>query len=257
MNIATLCCDLAAERADLLEMVSPLREDDWQRSTPAPGWDVLDQFTHLAWFDQSATLALQDPAMFRGRRESVLADIDGFVEAVRREQRVLSGALATAWLSTAGAQLLQTAIDADERGRVPWYGPDMSVASLVTSRIMETWAHGQDVADAFSVARPPSARLKHVAFLGWRALPNSFLAHGRPVPDEPVRVEIDELTFGPPKARNTVRGPALDFCLVVTQRRHVADTALVAEGPVAVEWLAIAQAFAGPPGQGRLPGQFG
>lgn len=257
MNIAALCSDLAAERADLLDMLSPLHERDWQRSTPAPGWDVLDCVTHLAWFDENAALALQDPTMFRTRRDGVLADIDGFVETVRRGQRALSGERATAWLATAGDHLLRAAVEGDERRRVPWYGPDMSVASLLTSRIMETWAHGQDVADTFSVVRPPSARLKHVAFLGWRTLPNSFQARGRPVPAEPVRVEVDGLTFGPAEARNTVRGPAVDFCLVVTQRRHVADTALVAEGPVAVEWLAIAQAFAGPPGQGRVPGQFG
>ena len=48
-------------------------------------------------------------------------------------------------------------------------------------------------------------------------------------------------------------GPALDFCLLVTQRRHRADLALVATGPVADDWLDIAQAFAGPPGGGREP----
>ena len=62
--------------------------------------------------------------------------------------------------------------------------------------------------------------------------------------------------FGRDDATNMVQGPAVDFCLVVTQRRHVADTALVARGDVAAEWLTIAQAFAGPPGQGRAPGQF-
>ncbi|MFT3855753.1 MAG: hypothetical protein QM733_23955 [Ilumatobacteraceae bacterium] len=53
-----------------------------------------------------------------------------------------------------------------------------------------------------------------------------------------------------------VAGPALDFCLAVTQRRHVADTALVIEGPAATEWMSFAQAFAGDPGTGRQPGQF-
>jgi hypothetical protein len=53
-----------------------------------------------------------------------------------------------------------------------------------------------------------------------------------------------------------VTGSALGFCLVVTRRRHAADTDLVAQGPVAEEWLQIAQAFAGPAGAGRQPGQF-
>ena len=30
----------------------------------------------------------------------------------------------------------------------PWYGPSMSARSFVTARLMETWAHGMDVADA-------------------------------------------------------------------------------------------------------------
>jgi uncharacterized protein (TIGR03084 family) len=137
----------------------------------------------------------------------------------------------------------------------------MSAASLVTARIMETWAHGQDVADALDAQREPTARLRHVAFIGARALPNSYQARGLPVPDSPVRVELqapggDVWAFGPDDARDTVRGPALDFCLAVTQRRHIDDLDLALDGPVAQQWLSIAQAFAGPPGPGRKPGQF-
>jgi hypothetical protein len=47
--------------------------------------------------------------------------------------------------------------------------------------------------------------------------------------------------------------PAYDFCLLVTQRRHRDDPDLVATGPDADRWLDIAQAFAGPPGNGREP----
>ena len=65
-----------------------------------------------------------------------------------------------------------------------------------------------------------------------------------------------EWTWGPPDSRNRVSGPAVDFCLVVTQRRHLDDTALVVEGDVADQWMHIAQAFAGPVGAGRTPGQF-
>ena len=54
-------------------------------------------------------------------------------------------------------------------------------------------------------------------------------------------------------AGGSVSGPALDFCLVVTQRRNLADTDLVIRGDAAKEWMEIAQAFAGPPGPGRPP----
>jgi uncharacterized protein (TIGR03084 family) len=142
--------------------------------------------------------------------------------------------------------------------RIPWYGPPMSAASFATARLMETWAHGQDVADALGVERAPTDRLRHVAFLGVRALPNSYRVRDLTVPDAPVRVELvapsgGMWVWGDEGAADVVLGPALDFCLVVTQRRHVDDTALVASGPVATEWLRLAQAFAGPAGPGRPP----
>jgi uncharacterized protein (TIGR03084 family) len=129
---------------------------------------------------------------------------------------------------------------------------------MVTARIMETWAHGLDVADTLGITRAPTARLRHIAFLGHRTMGYSFAANGRGVPDEPVRLELSapdgtQWTFGPSGAANKVTGPALDFCLLVTQRRNRADLALHADGPVADEWLDIAQTFAGPPGAGRPP----
>jgi len=60
-------------------------------------------------------------------------------------------------------------------------------------------------------------------------------------------------SWGPEDADQTVTGSAYDFCLLVTRRRHRADTDLVAFGADADRWLDIAQAFAGPPGEGRSP----
>jgi uncharacterized protein (TIGR03084 family) len=123
---------------------------------------------------------------------------------------------------------------------------------------METWAHGQDVADTLAVIRTPTARLRHVAYLGVRTFGHSFAAHGRPEPATPVRVDLvapdgGTWSFGPADAADRVTGPAVDFCLLVTQRRHRSDLELTATGPIADEWLDVAQAFAGPPGAGREP----
>ena len=256
MNIDELCNDLLAERAELMRMLMPLDPGAWLMETPAPDWSVLDQVTHLAFFDEAARTAILEPGSFIEQRSDAMEDVDGFVDRITKAQRHLGGVDALPWLEHAGAAFVGSARYADAEVRVPWYGPDMSLASMITSRIMETWAHGQDVRDALGVRAESSPRLRHVAFLGWRAVANSFLARGRPAPEEPVRVELDEITFGPDDAVNVVRGPALDFCLVVTQRRHPDDTALVAEGAVAQEWLTIAQAYAGPPGVGRERGQF-
>ena len=134
----------------------------------------------------------------------------------------------------------------------------MSAAAMATARLMETWAHGQDVADALGARRVPTARLRHVAHIGVRARDYAYRAHGRTPPDVPLHVALtgpdgQAWAWGPADAADRVTGPALDFCLLVTQRRHRADLALTATGPDADAWLDIAQAFAGPPGPGRPP----
>jgi uncharacterized protein (TIGR03084 family) len=156
--------------------------------------------------------------------------------------------------------LLTLARGVDPSSRVPWYGPSMAARSFITARLMETWAHGQDIVDAVGAERPPTARLKHVAHIGVRARPFSYAINGRELPAGEVYVGLDapdgdRWEWGASDV-DRVTGPALDFCLAVTQRRHLADTALVVEGPGAQEWMSFAQAFAGDPGAGRSPGQF-
>jgi uncharacterized protein (TIGR03084 family) len=133
---------------------------------------------------------------------------------------------------------------------------------MATARLMETWAHGQDIWDAFGRDRAPSQRLRHVAHIGVRARDFAYLANDLPVPAESFRVELrapdgQRWAWGPTDAAQRVTGSAVGFCLLVTQRRHLDDTDVVAEGEQAIQWLGIAQAFAGPPGRGRKAGQFG
>jgi uncharacterized protein (TIGR03084 family) len=259
-DMNALCDDLEAETADLEALVVDLDAASWGKPTPAEGWDVKDQIGHLAYFDDRAQEALTDPATFVTKRDEALTHPD-FVERMTAECRTLDGPGTMGWFRSSRAALIDSARDADPATRVPWYGPDMSAASSITARIMETWAHGQDVADALGVTRPPTDRLRHVAFIGARTMANSYQARGLPVPEVAVRVELvapsgDTWVFGPEGVADVVQGPALDFCLAVTQRRHLADLDLSLQGPVATEWLSIAQAFAGPPGSGRRPGQF-
>lgn len=261
VDLPTLADDLALETASLLTLLDGLTEVDWARPTPAPGWTVADQVVHLAFFDEMAVLGARDRAAFERRRdESPTVDEHGdrIVERTAKQYRGMPAADVDAWFRRARAELDAVYRAADPSLRVPWYGPDMSAAAMLTARIMETWAHGHDVADALDRPWPVTAALRQVAHLCVRALPNSFRARGRPVPEVPVRVELvgpegDRWEWGPDDAVDRVRGPAVDLCLVATQRRHPADTALVARGPVATEWLTIAQAFAGPPGAGRAP----
>ena len=140
--------------------------------------------------------------------------------------------------------------------RLNWFGPPMSPASLATARLMETWAHGLDVAEALGQQPVPTDRLRHIARLAVRTRDFAFRLHGLAVPAEEFRIELTapdgaRWQYGPAEAAQTVTGPAFDFCLLAVQRRHRSDLALVAAGPDAEAWLEIMQAFAGPPGTGR------
>ncbi|WP_319461567.1 TIGR03084 family metal-binding protein [Micromonospora sp. RTP1Z1] len=273
VDLTALLADLAAESDQLDALVAPLSPEDWARPTPAPGWTVAHQVAHLAWTDHVARLAATDPAAF-------FASVTGAPDPARLVDDGAESFLAppaellARWRD--GRAALATALAAVPPGeKLPWYGARMSPASMVTARIMETWAHAEDVADTLGVTRPATARLRHIAHLGFRTLGHGFAAHGRAVPTAPVRVELtapasarselagravgsedadgDTWIFGPADAADRVTGPALDFCLLVTQRRHRADLSLVATGTTADEWLDVAQAFAGPPGAGRGP----
>ncbi len=258
VSMGALADDLAAESAVLRGLVAGLDEDGWRRPTPAPGWTVGDQVSHLAHFDDVAVRSAVEPDAFRADVERALAGGGVDPDAIAAGYRSLSGAELLAWFDGARARLVATFRELDPGLRVPWFGPPMSAASALTARIMETWAHGQDVADALGAVREPTARLRHVAHIGVGARAYSYAAHGRALPDAPVRVELtapdgSTWSWGPPDAADRVTGPALDFALAITQRRHRDDLALRADGPHAREWLEIGQAFAGPPGPGRAP----
>ncbi|GAB3201828.1 TIGR03084 family metal-binding protein [Geodermatophilus arenarius] len=256
--LQALVDDLDAESADLDARVAPLDDAAWLTPTPAAGWDVRDTVNHLRFFDRDALLAVTDPAGFAALVAGLGEGAGEYVERLTREGRADPPAdVLAAWRS--GRAALAAALRAADPGvRVPWFGPPMSPASFVTARLMETWAHGQDVVDALGQTREPTARLRSVAEIGVRARPFAYAVRGLPVPDRPVRVELtgpggESWTWGPYDAADVVRGTALDFCLLVTQRRHRDDLDLEVTGPAAREWAGIAQAFAGPPGAGREP----
>ena len=131
----------------------------------------------------------------------------------------------------------------------------MGSKSFLTARLMEVWAHGQDILDTLSIERASTDRLRHIAQLGFITRKWAYINRGLPPNEEPIYVSLTSPTgeiweFGSPEGRNTITGSALDFCLVVTQRRHMKDTGLTLSGDATVEWFSIAQAFAGPPTDG-------
>jgi uncharacterized protein (TIGR03084 family) len=254
----SVLADLHDESDDLDRLVSSLPVADWAIQTPAPGWTISHQIAHLAWTDNVARLAATDPAAFAAALAKATEDPAGFVDAGANEGAALSpGELLVRWRSGRAALAVALA-EIPDGTKLAWFGTQMSATTMATARIMETWAHGQDVVDALGITRPPTARIKHVTWLAVRTRDYAFQVHGLIPPAEPFRVVLigpsgDLWEFGPPDAAERVTGPALDLCLLAAQRRHRDDLALVAVGDNADKWLDIAQAFAGLPGTGREP----
>jgi uncharacterized protein (TIGR03084 family) len=260
LDFAKVLADLRQESDGLLAHLEGLPANQWEEATPAEGWAIRDQVSHLAYFDDAAGMALTDPAAYRRFADSLVSRGRGFPDLVAAQFRSLTPGELTEWFSSSRARVLEAFTDDNPRRRVPWFGPDMSVASCATARLMETWAHGHDVYDTLGVEHPPCPGLRSIAHLGVSTFAFAHRLHDRAVPDEAVRVELsppgggEVWTWGPADAVPRISGPAIDFVCVVTQRRHWTTTALVIEdgsSPVASEWLGIAQAYAGAPGPGR------
>lgn len=261
MTQRDVIADLSAEVEEVDALVSGIDPADWQLPTPAPGWTVANQVAHLAFVFHLAGTAATDPVRFAALMEgaatagftaAVNAALDGYPDDPeellgrwRTERETAIKALAT----VPGDQL------------VPWMVRPLPPAVLCCAGMMETFAHGQDIADALGVTRRRTDRLWHIAWFATLTWDFGYQSRGLTPPDVQFRYELTAPSgelweFGPADAEQRITGPAEDFCLLVTRRRHRDDLAVRAVGPDAEAWLDIAQAYRGPSGDGRRPGQF-
>ena len=255
-DVETLRADLVAEQNALDEVVANISAERWRLGTPSPGWSVADQVGHLAYFDDAARVAIENPIQFQKSIEDLMngAGATSLDEYTLARYRAMSPEeLLAVWRANRAA-LSIAALALEDATRVAWYGPSMGAASFLAARLMETWAHGTDVAEALGERIEPSERIEHIVRLGYLTRHWSYRVRGEEPPEGSVRVEVqgpsgETWIFGPEHAEDTVRGSAEDFCLVVTQRRHLDDTALVT-GELGRHWLLRAQAFAGGPSEG-------
>jgi uncharacterized protein (TIGR03084 family) len=248
--------DLRAESDELDALVAALPAKRWAELTPAPGWTIAHQIGHLLWTDRVALIAVTDEAGFAEVLTAAAANPTGFVDEGAEELAATPpDQLLAQWRRTR-TRLHDALLDVADGRKLPWFGPPMSAASMATARLMETWAHGLDVADALGVRRPATARLRSIAHIGVRTRDFAFAINGLTAPAGPFRVELRApdgsiWSWGPDNAAQRVTGSAEDFCYLVTQRRPRSTLDVTAEGADAQQWLKIAQAFAGPPGPGR------
>ncbi|MGM0452456.1 MAG: TIGR03084 family metal-binding protein [Thermodesulfobacteriota bacterium] len=259
-----VCRELEREYSDLDELLGNLAESDWNRVTFFNDWTIRDEISHLAYYDNKARLAATDASAFQAHCQQLMENFESADAIFRQslaEGRHLSPGKLMAWWHTERSALLEALMPLDPEQKLPWYGPPMTAKSFATARLMETWAHGQDIYDTLGIARQMTPGLQYIAFLGVKTFGWSFVNRCLEKPGERVYVELtgpagEVWAWGESSWQNRVRGSALDFCLVVTKRRHVADTDLDVQGEIAEKWMQIAQAFAGPPAEGPAPGRF-
>jgi uncharacterized protein (TIGR03084 family) len=255
-DLSQIVDDLRAESDELDALVAALPDDGWAAPTPAAGWTIAHQIGHLLWTDRGALLSVTDEDGFADVVRAALDDPIGVVNTGAEELAAVPPAeLLADWRATR-AELHDALLTVDDGRKLPWFGPPMSGPSMATARLMETWAHGLDVADTLGVTRPATDRLRSIAHIGVRTRDFAFVINGLAPPSEPFRVELrapdgSSWTWGPADAPQRVTGSAENFCFLVTQRRPLGELDITADGDDAARWLPIAQAFAGPPGGGR------
>jgi uncharacterized protein (TIGR03084 family) len=258
-----VAADLRDEADALHGFLEALSDDDWARTTPFLGWNAWDVVAHLHFFDQVSLLALTDPDAFAARRKALIEALGAGKtnqQIARAEyDRLGNRELLEAWLRTCHDMAGQLG-ESEPKRRLPWFGPDMGVQMFTTARLMETWAHGQDVYDVMKASREPTDRLEHVAVLGVKTFGWTFVNRGLEIPGPPPYVRLTAPSgaiweWNEPSETERVEGNALEFCRVVTQGRNVRDTKLTVTGDVANRWMDIAQCFAGGAADPPKPGE--
>lgn len=261
-NLAT---DFLEESASLHALVAPLNDEALRQATAFKGWTVNRVIQHLHVWNLAAGLSLKGDGSF----ETYYAGLEA-----HRAAGGTMGSYETEWLRGLNGRALVEAWKAgfdetaerfsraDPSGRVKWAGPDMSVRSSLTARLMETWAHGQEVFDVLGVVRRNGDRIRNIVVLGNNTYGWTFKVRREAAPEPRPHLKLtapsgEVWLYNDPSESEVIEGLAEEFCQVVTQVRNIADTGLKVVGANARNWMSKAQCFAGdaetppPPGTRR------
>ncbi|HJO24705.1 MAG: TIGR03084 family metal-binding protein [Myxococcota bacterium] len=257
--------DFRDEVDELCAFLEVLKPEDWNRETGFMQWTPWDVIGHLHYFDLVSLVALEGEEVFQQERRALFSAI-GAGRTNRELARERFGdldamGLREKWRDTAHS-LAEALGQSDPKRRLPWFGPDMGVQMFTTARYMETWAHGQEIYDLAGAKRNDTDRIENIATIGMKTFGWTFVNRKLEIPGPPPYVRLVAPSgaiweWNDPSETECVRGDAVDFCHVVTQGRNIADTGLEVAGPVATQWMAIAQCFAGGPVDPPKPGTRG
>jgi uncharacterized protein (TIGR03084 family) len=246
---------------DLDGLVAELDDAGWATPTPAAGWTIAHQVAHLAATFRMAGTAAAAPDAFRAMMSQLSDDFNANVEgAMAPYLAARPSVLLEQWRAERDAAT--KALAAVPAGRtVPWLVRPLPAPVLAAAGLMEMFGHGQDIADALGVVREHTDHLRFLVEFTARTWDFGYQARGLATPGTELRFVVTAPSgavweVGPDTATQVITGPAVDLCLLVTRRRHRDDLSLLATGSDADEWLTIAQAYRGPAGPGRSPGQF-
>lgn len=255
------CQDFLAECSELNEMLLPQANQFFAMGTGFKCWTVNDILGHLNFWNSLAEQALLTPAEFAETAERLIVvaqrgDLLATEQAARGS--VAGKQLLEKW-SRGAIRLAGVYAAVSPNTRVAWIGPSMSARSKIVARQMETWAHGQAIYDLLGATRKVSRRIRNIANLGVKTFAWTFSNRGLAVPGPQPFVSLtgpdgETWEWGDVSEEERVEGRAEEFCQVVTQVRHVADTGLRTTGNVSRRWLQMAQCFAGPPEDPPAPG---
>jgi enediyne biosynthesis protein E11 len=251
--------NIAGEDVDRL--LAPLAAEDWTRPTPAPEWTIAHQVAHLAATFRLAGLAAADPDAFIALAATFGPDFNANVRAAMAQYLAQSPDKLLARFREERA-ITEKALAAVPEGKiVPWLVRPIPAPVLAAAGMTELFGHGQDIADALGVTRKHTDAVRYLVEFAVRVWDFGYQARGLEVPEIEFGFDLVAPSgtvwhLGPADAEQRISGPAVDLCLLTTRRRHRADLALTAEGAEADRWLDLAQAYRGPAGEGRAPGQF-
>ncbi len=254
--------DFRDESEALYQLIEPIKTEVFHQESLFKNWTINDFLGHLHIWNWAADQSLNDEAAFNDFLEALMTGI-GAGDSLR--------AFETKWLKgLEGRELLQEWRKfylemserfeaADPKKRVKWAGPDMSVRSSITARLMETWAHGQGIYDLLGVDRQNGDRIRNIALLGVNTFGWTYVVRQLDIPEIKPYVKLtgpsgDVWEWNEQSTTDCIEGNATEFCQVVTQVRNIADTSLKMTGDVAKQWMSIAQCFAGGAEEPPAPG---
>lgn len=254
--------DFKAESDALYELMRDLDDADFDAPTQFKGWTLNNVLEHLHMWNWAANESHADEDNFMAFLDEAMKAMagDGGMRAYEAvwNDGVQGRALLERWHEFYTAMAARF-VEVDPKKRLKWAGPDMSARSSISARLMETWAHGQEVFDQLGVARQNTDTIRSIAVLGTNTFGWTYATRGETPPGPMPFVKLSAPSgavweFGEASDDERIEGAAADFCQVVTQVRNIADTDLQVTGAVANDWMSKAQCFAGAPETPPAPG---